>query len=203
MVRVHAVGRQADRNPRPPAAATVVLGHHVIAEHPPGLADVELVRPVAVVGEFVLGQAQGLELAADGLGHAGVVGQRPHQALLVVLVLADDLLPRGVVGVGVVVVHADVVGGDGEVVVGVGLAVGHPDRVPGRPDGRRPRSSAARARSGGDHNLRAWANRGGFPACRWCKCGSCRPGRGDRPGPPRPARRHGRPAAARWPDRPA
>ena len=41
------------------------------------------------------------------------------------------LLARGVVGVGIVVVPADVVGREGAVVVRVGLAVGHPQRVPG------------------------------------------------------------------------
>src|SRR5690606_30001510 len=34
----------------------VVLGHHVFADHAAGDADVELVRPVVVVGEFVGGE---------------------------------------------------------------------------------------------------------------------------------------------------
>ena len=42
----------------------------------------------------------------------------------------DDLVARGVVAVGIGVVHADVVGREGEVVVRVGLAIGHEDRVP-------------------------------------------------------------------------
>ena len=48
-------------------------------------------------------------------------------------VVSDDTSARGVVAVGIVVVHPQIVGRDGEVIVGVGLAVGHPHRVPGDP----------------------------------------------------------------------
>ena len=131
-MRVHGVRRQADRVLDPTRAAAVVLGHHVGADHPPGLADVELVRPVAVVGELVPGQAPRLKMPADLLRHARMVGQRPHQPLLVIDVLLPDAGAGGIVALGVVVVHADVVGGEGEVVVRVGLAIGHEDRVPGQ-----------------------------------------------------------------------
>ena len=67
--------------------AEVALGHDEVGDHPPGLADVDLVRPVAVVVELVLGQPVAGRLLADVLGHAGVVGEEVHQPLLILLVL--------------------------------------------------------------------------------------------------------------------
>ena len=87
VVRVHRVGRQADRILGDALAAAVLLGHDVVADHPPGLADVKLVRPVVGVGELVLRQAPRLEVLADLLRHARMIGQRPHQPLLIVDVL--------------------------------------------------------------------------------------------------------------------
>ncbi len=54
-----------------------------------------------------------------------VVGQEPHQALLPVDVFLEDFFASGVIAVGVVVVHPNVVAGNGAVVVRVGLVVRH------------------------------------------------------------------------------
>src|SRR3989442_3845874 len=36
------------------------LGHEVVAQHPPGLAHIELVRPILGVHELILGQASSM-----------------------------------------------------------------------------------------------------------------------------------------------
>jgi len=59
----------------------------------PGFADVPLVGPVVVVGELVLGEAQPLELLPHLLRHAGMVGERPQEPLLVAAVVGDDRIP--------------------------------------------------------------------------------------------------------------
>ena len=61
------------------------------------------------------------------LRHARVVGDEVEPALLIGLVLLQDLAAALVGGLGIVVVQPDVVGAERTVVVAVGLAVG--DRV--------------------------------------------------------------------------
>ena len=78
---------------------------------------------MAVVLEFVLGEAPGGHAGADVLGDAGVVGDEPEKALLVGFVFGDDLLAAFVGGFGVVVVVADVVEGEAAVIVGVRFMV--------------------------------------------------------------------------------
>ena len=105
-------------------AEIVGLGHYVAADHAAGFADVELIGPAAVVGEFVLGEAVAVHAVAHDLRHAGVVRQEIEIALLVVAVGGNDLLARGVVGVGVVFAEADVVGRDHrEIAVGVDVVL--------------------------------------------------------------------------------
>ena len=62
VVRIHRVGGQADGIVRDVPAPAIVLRHHVIGDHPPRLADIELMRPIAVVDELVLGQAPAAEI---------------------------------------------------------------------------------------------------------------------------------------------
>ena len=130
VVGIHSVGGEADGVVGDQITAAIVLGHDVIGDHSSCLSDVELVGPVVVIDEFVFGQAPFVEVFADFVGHAGAVGERPHEAFLVVFVFCDNACSDFVVAVGVVVVAADVVGGDGEVVVGVGFAVGHHYGIP-------------------------------------------------------------------------
>ncbi len=108
-----------------------MLGHDVCGDHASSLTDVELVGPIVVVGEFILGEAPGLEVFANFFGDAGVVGEGPHESFLVVFVVAENFFACGVVAIGVFVVLAYVVGGDGVVVVGICFAVGHEDGIPG------------------------------------------------------------------------
>ena len=100
-----------------------MLGEHVAADHPPRLADVELRRPVAAVAIFVLRQPPLLHAGADVGRHAVVVGEEPEHALLIPLVVGDDLPPPLVRRLRVIVVGPDVVERHGPVVVGVGLAI--------------------------------------------------------------------------------
>jgi len=62
--------REPDRLRCDVPADAMVLGHHESGDHPPRFADVELVRPAAVVGELVAAQAESAHLVADGLRHA-------------------------------------------------------------------------------------------------------------------------------------
>ena len=124
VVGVDGVGAHADGVGGGFLFAEFVFGHDEGADHAAGFADVELVGPVAVVGEFVFGEAPLVEFFTDVGGDAGVVGDEVHEALLVGAVFVDDFLAAFVGGVGVVVVVADVVEGEGAVVVGVGLPVG-------------------------------------------------------------------------------
>ncbi len=57
VVRVHAVRAHADRLGSGSAFQQFVLRHHVAADHASRFADVDLVRPVPVVDELVLGQS--------------------------------------------------------------------------------------------------------------------------------------------------
>ena len=124
VVGVHGVGAHADGLGWDAFAEDVELGGDVGADHAAGFADVELVRPVSVVSEFVFGEAPGAHFFAEFLGDAGIVGEEIHHALLVGFVLFDNLAATFVGAIGVVVVHADVVGVEGAVVVGVGFVIG-------------------------------------------------------------------------------
>ena len=130
VVRIHRVRGKAHGVFRFHAALAIVLRHHVFGNHPPGFPDVELMRPIVGLGEFVLRQTEVLEMGPHLVRHARMIGERPHQPLLVGKVFAENALAGRVVAVGVVVVLADIVGGDREVVVGVGLAVRHENRIP-------------------------------------------------------------------------
>ena len=123
VVRVHGVRAHAHRFRGFAFSEAILLCHHVPAYHPARLAHVDLVRPVAVVREFVLGEAPAGHLFADVSGHPRIVRDEVHQALLVQLVLADDFPAPGVGRLWIVVIHADVIGGERAVVVGVRLGV--------------------------------------------------------------------------------
>src|SRR5690606_28448243 len=100
LVDVGAVAAEADGGGSGLATVGVVLGQHQIADHAAGFAHIDLVRPTAVVGELVLGQAETLHVGAHFLRHARVGGEEMEQAAVVVLVLFGDLLALGVAGLG-------------------------------------------------------------------------------------------------------
>src|SRR5690606_41893912 len=95
-----------------PPALAAALGRRVARVRAPGFAAVEFVGPAAVVSALVLGQAPLVDLVLALFRHPGVVGEEPHQPLLIGRVLVVDPFPRGVVAVGILVVHPDVVGGE-------------------------------------------------------------------------------------------
>ncbi len=99
------------------------LRQHEVTHHAPRFANIKGVGPVVVVGEFVVGQAPLGVRSANGLRHARTVLQRPEQAELPIPVRQGDLVPRGVVGVRIVVVHSDVVRGNAVFIIGIGLAI--------------------------------------------------------------------------------
>ena len=95
-------------------------------------------RPVAVVLELILRQPPSLHLRLHLLRHARVSCDEIEPALLISLMLADDLAPPLVGRLGIVVVKADVVRAERAVVVRVRLVirdrVEFPKRLP--PAGR-------------------------------------------------------------------
>ena len=103
-VRVQRIGAEADGIGDLIAALLpdMVLGDNCLADHPPGFPHIELVGPVAVVGEFIGGEAANAQMGADGFRSAGVVLQSPDQPLLVAAVVGDDPSAQGIVGVAVV-----------------------------------------------------------------------------------------------------
>ncbi len=123
VVTVDGVAAHPDALGRFPFVLDVGLDHHVVADHAAGFADVNLVRPVAVVGELVVAQPPLAHLLTHLLRHPLVVGDEVQQPLLVVAVFPDDLGAALVAGLRVVVVHADVVEAEGAVVIHVRLAV--------------------------------------------------------------------------------
>ena len=107
------------------AAAAIVLRRDVIADHAAGFANIQLVRPIAIVHELVLREAPPIHTCLNFFRHARVVCEEPQESFLVNFVLLDDSLPRGVVAIGVLVVHADIICAKRPVIVGVCLAVRH------------------------------------------------------------------------------
>ncbi len=105
----------------------MVFGHYEIRAHPARLADIEVVGPMAVVGELVLGKSPWRVSLADGFRHARMVLKGPNQAELPVSMLGGEFFTTLVVEGRpipvVAVVHADEVGGNAAGVVAVGFDV--------------------------------------------------------------------------------
>ena len=90
VVRIHVVRRQPDRIVGDAVAVTIGLGHHVIADHPVPLADVQLMRPTAGRFVFVVGQTVPVEIRPPAVGDAGRMRQEVHQPDLIVRVVLED-----------------------------------------------------------------------------------------------------------------
>ena len=131
VVAIHVVSPHADTIVDDFDTFAVFLGHHVIGDQSPSFSHVELSGPIAVIEKLVFSKSVVLEYLSDRFGDSWVVGQRPHEALLVAFMVLEDLFTPSIVCVGVVVVLADVIGAKCEIVVHIGLPVGHPDRGPG------------------------------------------------------------------------
>ena len=71
VVRVHRVGGHPDRIARNRAPLAIVLRHHVLRDHPPRLADVQLVRPASSLDELVATQAPPRDFARTASGTRG------------------------------------------------------------------------------------------------------------------------------------
>ena len=94
-VDVHRIRRQRDAVRRDLPIANVMLGHHEVADHPSRLAHINLMRPIAVVGELVLRQTETRRLLAHVRRHAWIGAEKMKQATQVILVRLRD--PRPVV----------------------------------------------------------------------------------------------------------
>lgn len=105
-VGVERVGGEGDAVLGVASAFGVVLGDDVVADHAAGFADVDLMGPVAGVGELIFGEAPALHFGADFDGQAFVMTEEPEQAEGVVFVVLEKLLALGVVALGPFVAEA-------------------------------------------------------------------------------------------------
>ena len=123
VVRIEIVRTHADRFRTTASQLAVVLRHDVFADHASRFADVELVRPMIVVREFVFGESPFTHRLANVFRHAGIVGDEVEPTGLVIVVFLDDFLSSLVRRFGIIVIHADEIGAERSVIIGVGLEV--------------------------------------------------------------------------------
>ena len=71
-----------------------IFGHNERADHSARLADVELMRPVTVVCEFILGQAPRLHFFLDLFGDSGIRAVKPQPTLLIGVVLFQNFASK-------------------------------------------------------------------------------------------------------------
>src|SRR6185503_6521517 len=98
-----------------------VFGHDENAFHAPRLAHVDLIRPIAVVGELIFGQAPLSEGGLNVLWHARIVGDEIETALLIGSVFAKNFPASFVTGFGVIVAITDIVSAHRAMIVDVGF----------------------------------------------------------------------------------
>jgi hypothetical protein len=104
----------------------VALREHVLAEHPAGVADVELRGPVPCPGELVGGESEAAQLPPDRLRECRVGCQEEQQALRPPQVLRGDLFSAVGARVGVVPAGSEEVRRHRTAAVDVDLAVQRP-----------------------------------------------------------------------------
>ena len=71
-------------------AVGVALGQRVLAPNPPPLADVQMMRPIAMIDEFILGKTPAQCLVANRRRHVGIVPEQPQHSLVVVPISLED-----------------------------------------------------------------------------------------------------------------
>ena len=106
LVGVDAVAAQAHRISGHLLAARMMLGHHEVADHPPPLADIELMGPATRVAKLVARQAEPPHVGPHLLRHPRVGGQKVEESTLVMLVLAKQFLPPLGAGLAPAPAHA-------------------------------------------------------------------------------------------------
>ena len=125
IVRVHRIRRHPHGIGHHLGSLAVFLCHHQVGHHPSGLANVQLLRPAAIVGEFIPAQTPRSNLSPDLFGHSPIIRQEVHQPLLVPGVRPHNLLPPTMIRPRIVTVAPDEVGGKCPAVVAVRLAIRH------------------------------------------------------------------------------
>ena len=117
VVRIHVVRTHAHRVGANNLAAAVFFSMHIVAHHAASFANVGRMGPVVGVGEFVFSQPPAANLLTNFLRRTGMIGHRPQQAANVGFVGLQNFGPRGVIGIGIIVIAADKIGRYGIVVV--------------------------------------------------------------------------------------
>src|SRR5690606_11233096 len=86
MMRIHSISSKTNGILGGLKRFAVPLGHDIIADHPSGFPDVELLRPSVGSAKFVFRGAPSTDLIAYFFRNSWMVGKGPHQAFLVVTV---------------------------------------------------------------------------------------------------------------------
>src|SRR5690606_35257727 len=125
MMRIHSISSKTNGILGGLKRFAVPLGHDIIADHPSGFPDVELLRPSVGSAKFVPRGAPLTDLIAYFFRNSWMVGKGPHQAFLVVTVRFHYCFALFIGGLWISIILADKIGGESVLVVGVGLSVWH------------------------------------------------------------------------------
>ena len=128
-VGVHAKGGEPHRVFGFLFVHAIVLGHDIVADHAPGFADIDHIRPAAIALKLIFGQAVTGRLFTNVLGNAFVIAQGPEEPTDVELVLFFNFPALGITCLGVFPVGTDIVATHGMHVVPVHLGSGPSQRL--------------------------------------------------------------------------
>src|SRR5689334_9019919 len=101
----------------------MVLGHHEDSLHPARFPDVNLARPIPVIGEFILRQAPASHKSPHFLWNSRIIGYEVAPAFLVTLVFTQDFAAALVAAFRVIVAIADIIGAKRPVIIAIGFPV--------------------------------------------------------------------------------
>lgn len=84
----------------------VMFGVDEVGDHAAGRADIQPTRPMVVVLEFIATQSPAGPFATFGLGHVGIVLQKPDQSPGEAFVKLDNCILLGVTAIGIANIFA-------------------------------------------------------------------------------------------------
>src|SRR5439155_14829824 len=108
----------------------MVFGHDQSANHPARLAHIKLARPAARILKFVFARAPELHFQPNIFWHARAARQESDKPTRVILMFFPDSLAVFWVGLGIIVICSDVIGGKRAVVVNIRFSSRDPDGIP-------------------------------------------------------------------------
>ena len=122
---IHVIGTHANRFWGCAKFSAIEFGHDIFANHTPGFAHIDLMRPVVCIDEFIFSESPFFHFITNFCRNARVITDAPHQALLILFMISDDFFAFFVGGFRVFVIGTNVIGADREIIIGIGFAIGH------------------------------------------------------------------------------